>query len=156
MGVAVDQDSGSGAKKARVRPQPQPTINVTPLVDVILVVLIIFMMVTPMMMKTFWLNVPKSAEPDKLEEPAAADDDEAKRPLVMTVSKDGTIRINEHVIAKSELQSRLPRLLAAKENKVLYFDASDDAPYRVAVEAMDLSRTAGARSIAIMTQNVAK
>jgi biopolymer transport protein TolR len=150
MGFAVGESTG---KKGRVR--PEPTINVTPLVDVILVVLIIFMLVTPMMMKTFWLNVPKAVEPDK-QEAAAGEEDEAKQPLVMTVDKDGVIRVNDHVIAKSELQTRIPRLLAAKENKVLYFDANDNAPYGVAVEAMDLSRGAGATSIAIMTQNVAK
>jgi biopolymer transport protein TolR len=150
MGFAVGESTG---KKGLVR--PEPTINVTPLVDVILVVLIIFMLVTPMMMKTFWLNVPKAVEPDK-QEAAAGEEDEAKQPLVMTVDKDGVIRINEHVIEKSELQARIPRLLAAKENKVLYFDANDNAPYGVAVEAMDLSRAAGATSIAIMTQNVAK
>ena len=150
--MAFDVGAGSG-KKGKVR--PQPSINVTPLVDVILVVLIIFMLVTPMMMKTFWLNVPKAVEPEKQEQ-AASDDDEAKKPLVMTVAKDGVIRINDHVIAKAELKTRLPRLLAAKENKVLYFDANDAAPYGFAVEAMDLSRAAGAGSIAIMTQNVAK
>jgi len=149
MGFAVGE-SGKGPTR------PQPAINVTPLVDVILVVLIIFMLVTPMMMKTFWLNVPKAVEPDKQEKAEPSNDDESRRPLVMTVAKDGVIRINDHVIAKSELRARIPRLLAAKENKVLYFDAHDEAPYRVAVEAMDLSRAAGARSIAIMTQNIAK
>ncbi len=152
MGFAVGENTG---KKGKVR--PQPAINVTPLVDVILVVLIIFMLVTPMMMKTFWLNVPKAVEPEKEKPEAnAGDEDEAKKPLVMTVGKDGAIRINDHVMAKSELKTRIPRLLAAKENKVLYFDAHDAAPYGVAVEAMDLSRSAGASSIAIMTQNIAK
>jgi biopolymer transport protein TolR len=151
MGFAIGESKGN---KGPIR--PEPTINVTPLVDVILVVLIIFMLVTPMMMKTFWLNIPKAIEPNKQPETAASDDDEAKRPLVMTVDKTGVIRVNDHVIAKSELGTRIPRLLAAKENKVLYFDANDNAPYGVAVEAMDLSRAAGAKSIAIMTQNVAK
>lgn len=153
--MAFDVGGSSGKRGRQVH--TVPTINVTPLVDVILVVLIIFMLVTPMMMKTFWLNVPKAVEPDQQQNTEATpDDDESKQPLVMTVSKDGVIRINEHVIAKAELQARIPRLLAAKQNKVLYFDANDEAEYGVAVEAMDLSRAAGARSIAIMTKNVAK
>jgi biopolymer transport protein ExbD/biopolymer transport protein TolR len=151
MGFAVGE---AGGKKGKTR--PQPTINVTPLVDVILVVLIIFMLVTPMMMKTFWLNIPKAVEPEKQEKAEQSNDDDSKKPLVMTVAKDGVVRINDHVIAKSELKARIPRLLAAKENKVLYFDANDEAPYSVAMEAMDLSRAAGAHSIAIMTQNIAK
>jgi len=139
------------------KPRPKPSINVTPLVDVILVVLIIFMMVVPMMMKTFWLNVPKAAEQnkeDKLEEPQDADD--AKRPLVMTVDKNGVIMVNRHVIARKELATRLPRMLAAKENKVLYFDADDDAPYGVAATVMDAARAAGAVSIALMAQKIGR
>ena len=151
MGMAVGAPGGKGG-----RARPVPTINVTPLVDVILVVLIIFMLVTPMMMKTFWLNVPKAAD-DKLEKAEKEQPtDDAKKPLVMTVGKDGVIRINNHVIQKQELNARLPRLLAAKDNKVLYFDAHDEAPYGKAAEAMDLSRAAGARSIAIMTQSVVR
>jgi len=151
--VAFNVESGGGRGK---KPQPKPTINVTPLVDVILVVLIIFMMVTPMMMKTFWLNVPKAAEPAAAEQPAApVDDDEAKRPLVMTVDREGKIRINRHEVPVAELGERLPRLLAAKENKVLYFDAADEAPYGVAASVMDASRAAGAQSIAILTQRIA-
>lgn len=149
MGMAVDTGSGKGK-----RPRAAPSINVTPLVDVILVVLIIFMLVTPMMMKTFWLNVPKTA--DKQQKDDHEPQCDAKKPLVMTVAKDGTIRVNRHVIPKTELAKRLPRLLAAKDNKVLYFDAADDADYGVAVEAMDISRSGGARSIAILSQPVAK
>jgi len=142
--------------KSKGRSTPAPLINVTPLVDVILVVLIIFMMVTPMMMKTFWLNVPKAAQENKVEEkpPEPAETDEAKKPLVMTVDRKGVISINRNVIPRNELATRLPRLLAAKENKVLYFDAHDEAPYGVAASALDLSRAAGARSIAIMAQAV--
>jgi biopolymer transport protein ExbD/biopolymer transport protein TolR len=151
MAFAVGGSEGKG------RPRPKPSINVTPLVDVILVVLIIFMMVTPMMMKTFWLNVPKAAQEnkeDKLDEAIAGDD--AKKPLVMTVDKNGVIMINRHQIPRKELATRLPRLLAAKENKVLYFDADDDAPYGVAASAMDDARAGGAASIAIMAQKVAR
>jgi biopolymer transport protein TolR len=136
------------------KPRPVPTINVTPLVDVILVVLIIFMLVTPMMMKTFWLNVPKAATEEQQQQQETGDVDEAKKPLVMTVDQRGAISINKHPIDAAELASKLPRLLAAKENKVLYFDAHDEAPYGAAARAMDLSRAAGATSIAIMTQSV--
>jgi biopolymer transport protein ExbD/biopolymer transport protein TolR len=147
----------SVAGPSKGKPRPVPTINVTPLVDVILVVLIIFMLVTPMMMKTFWLNVPKAATDEQQQQQQdSAEVDEAKKPLVMTVDQKGAISINKHPIDAAELASKLPRLLAAKDNKVLYFDAHDEAPYGAAAKAMDLSRAAGAHSIAIMTQNVAR
>jgi len=135
---------GSGKKKDT----SSPNINITPLVDVVLVVLIIFMIVTPMVTKTFWLNLPPK---DKNEEPPPPSDN---KPLVMTVDKAGVIRMNTQVIAKNEIRDRVPRMLAAKDQKVLYFDAANDASYAAAIEAMDLSRAGGVKSIAILTESV--
>lgn len=127
-----------------------PTINITPLVDVVLVVLIIFMIVTPMVTKTFWLNLPPKH--DDKEPPPPSDN----KPLVMTVDKAGVIRVNTTVLQKHEVKDRVPRLLAAKDQKVLYFDAESDASYAAAIEAMDLSRAGGVKSIAILTESVLK
>ncbi|HKY36631.1 MAG TPA: biopolymer transporter ExbD [Polyangiaceae bacterium] len=127
-----------------------PTINITPLVDVVLVVLIIFMIVTPMVTKTFWLNLPP--KDDSKDEPPPSDN----KPLVMTVDKAGVIRINTTVLSKAEVKERVPRMLAAKDQKVLYFDAESDASYAAAIEAMDLTRAGGVKSIAILTESVLK
>lgn len=145
MGMNV----GGGDKKAR----PTPNVNVTPLVDICLVVLIIFMVMTPMMTKTFWLNLPK--KPDE-NQPAPPPSNKKNEPLVMTVDQEGVIRVNKTVLQKEEIAARLPRMLAAKRHKVLYFDAHDKVAYGKASEAMDLSRAAGARSIAILTKPVVK
>jgi biopolymer transport protein TolR len=127
-----------------------PTINITPLVDVVLVVLIIFMIVTPMVTKTFWLNLPP--KDDSKDPPPPSDN----KPLVMTVDKAGVIRVNTTVLQKHEIQNRVPRMLTAKDQKVLYFDAASDASYAAAIEAMDLSRAGGVKSIAILTETVMK
>jgi biopolymer transport protein ExbD/biopolymer transport protein TolR len=127
-----------------------PSINITPLVDVVLVVLIIFMIVTPMVTKTFWLNLPPKAE--NKDPPPPSDN----KPLVMTVDKAGVIRVNATVLQRHEVKERVPRMLAAKDQKVLYFDAASDASYAAAIEAMDLSRSGGVKSIAILTESVLK
>lgn len=75
---------------------------------------------------------------------------------MLTVDKAGVIRVNASVIAKSEIRERVPRMLAAKDQKVLYFDAASDASYAAAIEAMDLSRAGGVKSIAILTETVLK
>lgn len=142
MGMSL----GGGGKGARTT----PTINVTPLVDVVLVVLIIFMITIPMMTKTFWLNLPK----DEKDAPPPPPSD--NKPLVMTVDKAGVIRVNQTVLSKQETKERVVRMLAAKNQKVLYFDAHDQAPYGSAVEAMDLARAGGVRSIAMLTETVMK
>lgn len=139
--------SGGGSAKGR----SVPVINVTPLVDVVLVVLIIFMIVTMNMTKTFFVNVPP--KDDKEEEPAAVTD---VKPVVMTVDKAGVIRVNQAIVSKNEIAARVPRMLAGANQRVLYFDAHDETDYGTAIEAMDLSRGSGVRSIAILTAKVVK
>ena len=138
---------GGGGKR---RGSTTPNINITPLVDVVLVVLIIFMIVTPMVTKTFWLNLPPKKDDDT---PLPPSDN---KPLVLTVDKAGVIRANTTVLTKGELRDRIPRMLAAKDQKVLYFDAASEASYASAIEAMDLCRAGGVKSIAILTESVLK
>ena len=132
---------------------PTPYMNVTPLVDVCLVILIIFMIVTPLMTKVFWLNLPKKDDSADEKPPPSGS---SNKPLVMTVDKSGVIRVNKTVLKPSEVVPRLPRMLAAQKRKVLYFDAHDEVSYGEAMRVMDLARNGGARSIAILTQNVVK
>lgn len=128
-----------------------PSINVTPLVDVVLVVLIIFMIVTLTMTKTFHLNLPPKEDQKADHRPPTE-----SKPVVMTVDATGTIRVNETVLPKGEIQARLPRMMSGANQRVLYFDAHDKAPFGSAIEAMDLSRTSGVRSIAILTEKVVR
>lgn len=137
-----------GSKSAKTA---TPNVNVTPLVDVALVILIIFMVVTPLMTKTFWLNLPKKEEKQQPAPPPSK-----VPPLVMTVDQDGTVRVNKRVLERSEIVSRLPRMIAAQKNKILYFDAHDKLPYGEAVKVMDQARAGGARSIAMLTASVMK
>ena len=139
MGMAV----GSGGKKGQAVPQ----MNVTPLVDVVLVLLIIFMVVTPLLSKQFWLQLPKQ------EESKAASPEENKS-VVLTVEKTGTLKINGTEIPKTELKDKVTRYMAARPDKVVYFDAADDAPYSTTVEAMDIARQGGAKTVAILTKKV--
>ena len=143
MGMTGPSTSGKG--------RATPTINITPLVDVVLVVLIIFMIVTLTMTKTFWLNLPPKS--DAKDEPPAPSE---IKPVVMTVDKTGVIRVNQTVLKKNEIAGRLPRLMAGAQQKVLYFDAADETSYGTAIEAMDLSRASGIKTIAILTEKVAQ
>jgi biopolymer transport protein ExbD len=72
----------------------------------------------------------------------------------MTVDRAGVIRMNTTVVSRADIKDLVPRMLAAKDQKVLYFDAAHDASYAAAIEAMDLSRAGGVKSIAILTESV--
>ncbi|MDC3981920.1 ExbD/TolR family protein [Polyangium jinanense] len=126
-----------------------PAMNVTPLVDVVLVLLIIFMVVTPLLNKQLWLNLPKKDEDAKNEPPPDAD-----KPVVLTVDAKGAIRINQTEVSRAELRDRLTRIFAARGDKLLYFDAADDAPYGITVEVMDIAKRGGAKGIAILTEKL--
>ncbi len=126
---------------------PTPQVNVTPLVDVALVVLIIFMVVAPMLTKTFSLALPPEAA-----EPSQAD--ASDEPLVMTLDRQGVMRINKQVVDSTELSAVLPAMLARTKHKVLHFDADDSLPYGDVVTRVDACREAGAKSIAIVTKKL--
>jgi len=121
-------------------------MNVTPLVDVVLVLLIIFMVITPMMAKQFWI-----ALPDKKEELEPAPPPDAKDSVMVTVAKDGKIRINRDVVPDAEFRARLTRVLAASGQRTIFFDAHDAAPFGRASQALDMPRGGGAATIAVAT-----
>jgi len=146
MAMELDSKPKKQGGFARRRSRPGPNMNVTPLVDVVLVLLIIFMAIMPLLTKQFWLHLPNPVErPDP--EPA----DDSDKPIVVTVTQGGDIKINRDVIDKERFQGTLTRVLAAKQQRTVFFDAEDDAPFGAAVEAMDLARAGGATTIAVVT-----
>ena len=147
--MAFDVGSQQGRKSGRKR--LTPAMNVTPLVDVVLVLLIIFMVVTPLMTKQFHLNVPAKDDPAKPPPPAQ---DDSPPPVMVTVHKDGAIRLNKEPVADAELSGRIARVLAARRDKVVFFDANDDVPYGRAMQALDLARGGGAITIAVAPESV--
>jgi biopolymer transport protein ExbD/biopolymer transport protein TolR len=122
-------------------------MNVTPLVDVVLVLLIIFMVVTPLMAKQFWIHLPNQL--DKAEPAPSTPDDSA---VVIVVTRRGEILINHEQVPETEFAGKLRRVLAAKQQRTVFFDADEDAEFGIAVHAMDLARGGGADTIAVVTQ----
>jgi len=143
--MAIDLGQ-AGSKPGRA----QPTMNVTPLVDVVLVLLIIFMVITPLLSKQFWLHLPNKVEK---EQPPSSDDKDHS--IVVSVTKAGGIQINREDVAKDQFPGKLRRVLAGQGQRTIFFDADDDAEFGAAVEAMDLARGGGAATIAVLTEPLA-
>jgi biopolymer transport protein ExbD len=130
------------------KPKVRPDMNVTPLVDVVLVLLIIFMVLAPVVTKNFFVRLPPADEKD--EELAQAND--PSRPLVLSVRNDGSTQVNGTDIARPELPVRLERMFNARPDNVLYLDGTDDAPYGSVVSAIDLARVGKASPVVLLTK----
>ncbi|MFT3921288.1 MAG: biopolymer transporter ExbD [Myxococcales bacterium] len=138
-----------GKKKTRtIAVQPvarlEPEINVTPLVDVVLVLLIIFMVVTPLVERD--LGVYLSAE--KHTEKAA---EVAPSQVVVAVEGDGNLQINSQPVDATEYVSKLRELLEGRsaEQSVVFVVAGDNANYTNLVEAIDRAKQAGATTVGL-------
>ncbi len=132
----------------------RPSMNVTPLVDVVLVLLIIFMVITPMMVKQFRLHVPK--KDDKAAEQPETPPDDSDVSIVLSVHRDGTIWINRDRIELAQLSGKLERIFAARADHVVFFDADDDVAYGDAMAVLDAARGGGAHDIAVLTEPAVK
>lgn len=118
-------------------------INVTPFVDVVLVLLIIFMVTAPLMLQGMDVNLPETTtQPIQM----------TNAPLVLTVTKDGQFSIAKQVIAGEELEAKLEALFEARGEKELFLRADEAAPYGVVVQAMAAARRAGASRLGIVTE----
>ena len=152
MGMDVGPSNGKKKKKGVGTPE----MNVTPLVDVVLVLLIIFMVIMPMMNERFWIHVPP--RPDENAE-ATPPDPDALQPLVVKVNERGVIEIAHVAYPDSDFPTRLRRMLVARhqagdtDNKI-YFDAANNVPFERAMAVMDLARGGGADNIAVMTREI--
>lgn len=134
--MAFGSASGAGVRS---------DINITPLVDVVLVLLIIFMVMTPMLLKEINLTVPEKSETTIVAPTAASQ-------VVVSLSREGTIQINHEPIAESLLTERIHEIMAARADKLVFFDIDDEAVYGDAMHVMDVCRGAGVKTLGIMTK----
>ena len=118
-------------------------INVTPFVDVVLVLLIIFMVTAPLMLQGMDVNLPQTTtQPIQM----------TNAPLVLTVTKAGEYSIAKKVIPSDELETKLAALFEERGEKELFLRADEAAPYGFVVQAMAAARRAGATRLGIVTE----
>lgn len=132
------------------KPRIQPEMNVTPLVDVVLVLLIIFMVLAPVMSKSFWVRLPP--KDDKEEQLDQAND--PTQPLVLSIDAEGKTLINKIEVDREELPRKLIRMLNARPDNTLYLDGADEAEFGHVLSAVDLAKEAQAWPIVFLTNKM--
>jgi biopolymer transport protein TolR len=124
-------------------------INVTPFVDVMLVLLIIFMVTAPMMEKGVDVALPEVANAPNLTA--------AKEPLVITVTREGSIRIEKHQVSSPDkLAPVLQQVLAGRQDQTVYLEADKTVPYGRVVQVMAAIRQAGVTKLGMVAQEPEK
>lgn len=118
-------------------------INVTPFVDVVLVLLIIFMVTAPLMLQGMDVNLPETTtQPIRM----------PNAPLVLTITKDGQYSLARKVVPLRELEAKLVAVFDARGSKEVFLRADEEAPYGVVVQGMAAARRAGATRLGIVTE----
>ncbi|MGD0831979.1 MAG: biopolymer transporter ExbD [Terracidiphilus sp.] len=136
MGIAVRD----------VSKQVSSNINVTPMVDVMLVLLIIFMVITPMLQNKV------SVEMAKVENATAMPDADKEDAIVVAITRDGGVFLGQNKTSIDELGVQVREKLADKPGKTIFVRADARAQYRAVEDAIDAVRTAGVEDVGLLTQ----
>jgi biopolymer transport protein TolR len=118
-------------------------INVTPFVDVMLVLLIIFMVTAPMMIQGLNVDLPEAT---------AKPLDSEKEHLVITIDKDHHVHINDYKVTVESLSSRLVKILQGRRDREVYLKADKNIPYGIVVQVMAEIKGAGVEQLGMITE----
>ena len=121
-------------------------INVTPMVDVMLVLLIIFMVITPMLQNKVAVDMAK------VDNPTAMPDADKEDAIVVAITRDGAVFLGQNKVAVSELGPQVRDKLADKPGKTIFIRADARAQFRAVEDAIDAVRTAGVDDVGLLTQ----
>lgn len=121
-------------------------INITPLVDVVLVLLIIFMVLTPVVQMGYLVKVPPKA-PANLP-PSAVQDQ-----IVLSLQPEGRVLINKDEMTLAEFPGRIREVLRGNTSKMVFFSGSRDVDYEATMNFLDVARASGAKNIGIIVED---
>lgn len=121
-------------------------INVTPMVDVMLVLLIIFMVITPMLQKGTIVEMAKTNNPQQMPD---ADKDDA---LIVAVQRDGKVFFDSQMVSADELTQKVKDRVSSRTNKEVFVRADARAHYKAVVDVVDDVRSAGVDTLGLLTE----
>jgi biopolymer transport protein ExbD len=134
--MAMDLGGAKGGVKS--------DINVTPLVDVMLVLLIIMMLVAPMLQQGVAVRLPTASN--------TVDKPETQEQTVLAISKDKSFFLNARPVTEGDMANRLNEILENKKEKIVLIKADEEVEYSAVMTAMDQLRNAGIEDIGLITE----
>ena len=146
MGTSAGRYGGSD-DDGETSYKPLAEINITPMVDVMLVLLIIFMVAAPLLVAGVPVELPKTT---------AARMGQSKKPMVVTLAADGRLQIRDEFVTRENLISRLAQVRAAEGDAVVYVRADKKIPYGDVMDLLGQVGQGGFGRVSLLSQSVPK
>ncbi|WP_050931181.1 protein TolR [Aestuariivita boseongensis] len=142
-GGVMQSEGGGGRRRRRSRSRPMAEINVTPFVDVMMVLLIIFMVAAPLLTVGVPVELPKTA--------ANALPADQEEPLTVTITASGSVQIQTTDVARDQLVTRLRGIAAERVSDRVFLRADGAVPYETVMQVMGALNAGGFSNIGLVT-----